>query len=276
MRRAVPFIVAVAVVVFAVRSGLFRKSTPVPTTTPPTNITPPKNPPIKPNTPTTMDVPRPSDPAVAAVMDEMLTAWDKIPALFAEVGTKMPEAAGHKGKTQGKGKYWLQKKDGKLLIQFDLRNMLIINQEDASSLATAEILIWTIDGEHLYSYINQPSHKEAVKKKLNYDDVLQLAGPYLFRDLVTNNKLTLLPEEMRDNHATKVIKAVPNDGSRESINYFDKATGIRVEMSELDAQGQTALQIKVTEIDTNPTISDDRFKPVIPEGVKLVDKSNSP
>ena len=143
-------------------------------------------------------------------------------------------------------------------------------------MVTGEELVTTIDGTHLYSFINQPGHKEAVKKKLNYDDVLQIAGPHLFRDLVTNNKLTLLPEEMRDNHATKVIKAQPNDGSWETIHYFDKATGIRLEMTEMDAKGQTALQIKLSEVNTNPTIIEDQFKFVVPGGVTLEDQSNSP
>jgi|CXWL01.1.fsa_nt_gi outer membrane lipoprotein-sorting protein len=278
MRKVVPLVIAIAVVTFAACRGLFWKSAPVPTPTQPTKVASTDHPPAKPvhSDTSTPVVPRPSDPAVAAVMDEMLTAWAKVPAVFAAVETSMPNAAGHKGKTLGNGKYWLQKKDGKVLIHFDLRNKLIIKQEDTATLTTGEILITTIDGEHLYSFVNQPGHKEAVKKKLDYNDVLQIAGPYLFRDLVSNNKLTLLPEEMRDNHATKVMKAVPNDGSWETIHYFDKATGIRLEMTELDAQGQTTLQIKLSEIDTNPTIGEDQFKYMAIEGVTLEDKSNSP
>jgi outer membrane lipoprotein-sorting protein len=223
-----------------------------------------------------MGVPRPSDPAVASVVDEMLTAWDKVSAVTAAVETMLPEAAGHKGKTKGKGTYWLQKKDGKVLIHFDLRNALRIKREEEITMVTGEVLIWTVDGEHLYTFTNQPGHKEAVKRKLDYNEVLQIAGPHLFRDLVTNNQLTLLPEEMKDNHATKVIKAKPNDGSWETLHYFDKATGIRVEMTETDAQGEVTLQIKLSEVNTNPTISEDQFKFVVPEGVTLEDKSNSP
>jgi len=278
MRRVVPIIIVLVVLFFVIRPGLFQKSPPAQTPPPSTNVTPSNHPSNGQGTlPTsTMEVPRPSDPAVAAVMDEMLAAWEKVPAVFVALETSVTNAAGHDGKTRGKGKYWLQKKDGKVFIQFDLRNELIIRQQGGATMVTGEVLITTIDGEHLYSFINQPGHMEAVKRKLNYGDVLQIAGPHLFYDLVTNNKLTLLPEEMKDNRATKVIKAQPNDGTLETINYFDKATGIRVEMNELDTQGETSLQIKVTEIDTNPTIGDDQFKPVVPENVTLEDESNLP
>lgn len=267
MRKFIPLVIALAVVFFVV-FNLSRKrpadSTPGPI--------PPRNGPNE----KIVDVPRSSDPAVAAVVDEMLAAWDKVPALYAKFETIMPEAAGHKGRTNGKGEYWVQKKDGLMRIRFELVNTLQIEQQDQTKLATQELLINILDGQHLYTFVNQPGHKHSHKKKLSYDEVLQIAGPHLFRNLIANNKLTLLPEEMRDNRATKVLKAQPNDGSWQSIHYFDKATGVRVLMTELDAQGQNTLEIKVTEMDTNPTIDEEKFKPVEAEGVPLEDKTNEP
>jgi outer membrane lipoprotein-sorting protein len=265
MRRLIPLFIALVVVSFVIFNySRNRPSGSIPSTTS--------------SLPATgkIEVPRASDPAVAAVVDEMLAAWDKIPSLYAKLETTMPEAAGHVGQTKGKGEYWVQKKEGNTSIRFELVNVLQIEQKDKGVLATNEVLITVIDGKNVYTFVNQPGHQHAHKKKLSYDEVLQIAGPHLFRDLITNHKLTLLPEEMRDNRATKVLKAQPNDGSWQSIHYFDKATGVRVVMTEMDAQGKTTLEIKVTEIDTNPTIDEEKFKPFVPEGVPLEDKTSTP
>lgn len=276
MRRVVAILIAVVVIFLVVRGPLFKSTTTTPT------------PPITPNTtanvPTgtgngpqaKVDVPRPTDPAVAAVFDEMLAAWDKIQHVSAKVESLIPEAAGHAGKTWGKGEYNLLKKDGKLLIHFTLTNELRIKKDDGAILVTAEILETIIDGTHRYLLISQPNHREATKNKLNYDEVLQIAGPYLMRDLVTNNELSLLPEEMKDNRATKVIKAKPKDGAWESVHYFDKATGIRVEMIEMGADGKATLTIKLPQIDTTTVIDEEKFKPVIPNEVQLKDNTGAP
>ncbi len=280
MRKFVPVAIAIAVAIFLLRSRVFQNSSSTPPSDTPTAHAPPAPTTEKPaNTQgearPNADVPRASDPAVATALDELLAAWEPIQSVYAEVETKMPEAAGLKGNTRGKGKYWLQKKDGSVLIHFDLRNELHLKQGDGTMLVTGEELVTTIDGKHMYSFINQPMHKEASKNKLNYDNVLQIAGPTLIRDLVANNKLSLLPEEMKSNRALKVIKAIPNDGSWETIHYFDKANGIRLEMSELDEKGDTRLHIMLTEIKINPPIGEDQFQPVIPEGVTMEDRTTS-
>ena len=276
MRKVLPLLVALAVVFFVV-FNISRKSSTQPTPPPTANGTPPatSNDNAISSAPEKVEVPRAADPGVAAVVDEMLAAWDKVSGLYATLETNMPQAAGHKGQTKGKGKYWVQKTDGRLKIRFELNNILQIEQE-GGVLGTQEMLFTVIDGRNVYTYINQPGHKSAQKKKLTYDDVLHIGGPNLFRDLVENNKLTLLPEEMKNNRATKVLKAEPKDGSWQTIHHFDKATGVRLEMTELDSKGETALQIKVIEIDTNPTIGDEQFQPVVPEGVTLEDLTNTP
>lgn len=284
MRRIVALIIAIAAVLIVVRSGVLQKTfttttspspMPGPVTTSPKPVGQPAGDPASGQAPKPV-VPRASDPAVATAIDELLAAWEPINSVYATVETKIPDAAGHKGTTRGKGRYWLKKKDGQLLIHFDLRNELRIKEDPKSMLVTAEELVTTIDGKYLYKLINQPSHKEASQNKLNYNDVLQIAGPYLLSDLVANNKLTLLPEEMRYGRALKVIKATPNDGSRESIHSFDKASGIRLEMHELDEQGNKTLEIMLTEVNINAEISEDQFKPVIPEGVTLEDRTTPP
>jgi hypothetical protein len=274
MRKVVAILLAIVVVFLVLRSPLFK---PASTTTVQSNGSDSKPAPTMGNTPISKgDAPRPSDPAVAAVFDEILAAWEKVERVTAKVEMTMPQAAGHPGKTWGKGEYFLLKKGGKLLIYFTLTNELRIKKEDGNVLVTAEILETFVDGVHRYSLISQPSHREANKHILNYDDVLQIGGPYLMRDLVNNYTLSAMPEEMKDNRATKVIKAKPKDGEWESLHYFDKATGLRVEMIEMGADGKPSLTIKLPQIDTTTTIDEQKFKAVIPPEVPLQDKTGAP
>jgi len=277
MQKAVPLVLTLVVVGFVVWAGFLKspskdQAPDMPGNTPKlADATP-----IKPNSTSEINVPRPSDPAVAAAMDEILAAWDKVQVVTAKVETLIPEAAGHKGRTDGKGDYYLQKNGAELLIHFYLFNELKIRKDEGTKLITGEVISTTIDGKYNYTWLNQPSHRVASKDKLNYDDVLHIGGPYLFRDLVSNNQLSLLPEEMKDNRATKVFKAIPKEGSWESIHHFDKATGIRVEMVELDADGKPRLTIKLPQIDTTTPINPEKFQFVVPEGFTFEDRTTTP
>lgn len=284
MRKIFPILVAVVLVVLLVRSGVFKRgdSSVTPslrnngTVSTPTSGTTAPDAAGKSDTADPSGLVRPSDAAVGAVMDEMIAAWDKFDSAFAEIAMTIPHAVGHKGKTVGKGKYWIQKNDGPLRIYFEMQNEYRIQQEDKSMLVTGEELLTIIDGKHTYTLLNQPNNRTARKLKLTYADVLHLGGPHLWRDLVANSKLTLLPEEMRGSFATKVIKAEPKDGSRTTLNYFDKASGLRVELIELDETGQTSLEIKLTDVVLNPAMSSEQFKFVLPPQYQLEDLSQAP
>ena len=265
-------LVAVAIVVGLVRYSACNKPSVSPKPTgdgPSAQVTEPERTTAK----TADELPKPKDPAVAAAVDELLAAWEKVPSVYAAVETMIPEAAGNAGKTTGKGKYYLQKQDGKTRINFELRNALYIVQEEGKKLMTGEILQWVIDGEHLYTFTNQPGFQEASKKKLDYGEVLLIGGRLLFRDLIANNKLSLLPEEMLDGRAARVLLATPNDGAWKTTHYFDKATGIRLKMEETDATGKTTLRITLTDLDLDSSITDDKFLFTVPEGVKFVDET---
>lgn len=283
MRKVVPLLLALVVVFLVVRSVKNGDTTVAPPATPtahspnnapdpvPSGVTPTSTPAAK-----SAELPRPADAAVAGVMDEMMAAWNKYQSFYTDIETRMPQAVGHPGKTMGRGKYWLRKDSGGPLVHFELRNEMHIDQADGTMLVTGEELLTLIDGKHTYTFLNQPMHRSAKKLKINYQDVLHLGGPHLWRDLVSNNKLTLMPEEMRDNYATKVIKAEPNDGSRSTLNYFDKTSGLRVELVELDEQGQTSLTIKAKNVQLDPAMSSEQFTFVVPGGVTLEDQTQNP
>ncbi len=219
------------------------------------------------------ELPRPTDPAVATAVDELLAAWDKTPAIVAEVKTDIPEVAGNKGKTTGTGTYKLQKDSGKILINFELRNSLEIPQDGGVTLLSAEYLLRIIDGKYLYMFTNQPGHMEATKKKLDYGEVLLIGGRELFRDLIARNTLSLLPEEMLEGRATRVILAIPKDGTWKTRHWFDKATGVRLKMEETDAHGQDTLLVELSGLDVSSSFAPETFVFTVPEGVKFVDET---
>jgi outer membrane lipoprotein-sorting protein len=271
-QRLLVGLVAVAVVVGLVRYSACNKPSVSPKPTgdgPSAHLTGPERTTAKPDD----ELPKPKDPAVAAAVEELLAAWDKVSSVYAAVETMIPEAAGNAGQTKGKGKYYLQKQDGKTRISFEQRNTLEIFQEGGKQLLTGEILQWVIDGEHLYTLTNQPGFQQTSKKKLDYDEVLQIGGRVLFRDLLTNNKLSLLPEEMVEGRAARVLLATPNDGAWKTTHYFDKATGIRLKMEETDSTGKSTLRITLIDLDLDSSISDDKFMFTVPEGVKFVDET---
>lgn len=271
-QRLLVGLVAVAVVVGLVRYSACNKPSVAPKPAgdgPSAHVTEPERTTAK----TADELPKPKDPAVAAAIDELLAAWDKVSSVSAAVETMIPEAAGNEGQTTGKGKYYLQKQDGKTRINFELRNTLHILQEEGKKLLTGEILQWVIDGEHLYTFTNQPGFQQASKKKLDYGEVMQIGGRLLFRDLIANNKLSLLPEEMLDGRAARVMLATPNDGAWKTTHYFDKATGIRLKMEETDAEGKSTLRITLLDLDVTSSISEDKFVFTVPEDVKFVDET---
>jgi outer membrane lipoprotein-sorting protein len=290
MRKVLAVALTVVVVFLVVRSGVLNRDrastspSPIPTGDSNASDSTPTSAPTlhpggrasDPSSSAPTEPPRPSDSAVAAVMDEMLARWKEFDSAYATLTMFIPHALGHSGNTIGNGKYWIQKKEGPLRLHFEMVNEYRIKQDAGSLLVTGEELLTVIDGKHTYTLLNQPSNRSAKKMNLTYDDVLHLGGPHLWRDLVALNKLTPQPEEMRGSFATRVIKAEPRDGSRTTLNYFDKATGLRVALIELDEHGQTSLEIKVAEIQINPAISSEQFNFVTPPGYKLDDLTKPP
>lgn len=222
-----------------------------------------------------VDLPKVSDPQVAEAIEDLLAAWDRTPTFYAMVKTFIADGAGNKGQTKGKGQYALEKKDGKVRIRFELKNGIEIHTDstDGSFLGTAEHLIWIYDGDYLYRFINQPKFQKAVKKHIDYSEVQQLGGRLLFRELIENNNLSLLPEEMVDGRAARVILAKPKDGAWQTTYHFDKSTGLQLKKEERNPDGETNLSITLSDIDTAFTPDAETWVFVVPENVSFVDET---
>ena len=211
------------------------------------------------------------------VIAELTTRWDELQAFSAVVHTELPQGAGKPGKTQGNGTYEWSKRGEKRLIRFYLVNTIRIETGEAKVLRTAEILNFVYDGEYLYSQLQQPrTFKQTTKSRYEPDRVLQIGGKELFRDLSENNSLKLQPEEMLNGRASYVIEATPTTGTRSSIHYFDKQTGVRSRMIERDETGKATLTLTLSEFNTSPEFSEDYFTYKLPEGFELIDKTREP
>jgi len=211
------------------------------------------------------------------VIAELTAHWDELQAFSAVVSTELPQAAGKPGRTLGKGTYEWSKRGEKRLIRFFLGNTLRFEAGDAQAIRTSEILNFVYDGEFLYSQLQQPTtFKQTTKSRYEPDRLLQLGGKDLFRGLTETNSLKLQPEEMLNGRASYVIEATPTTGTRSSIHYFDKQTGVRSRMIERDETGKATLTLTLSEFNTSPEFSEDYFTYKLPEGFELIDKTREP
>ncbi len=214
------------------------------------------------------------DEKTQSIIAELAKRWEEWPAFSADVATVLPTAAGKPGVTKGKGTYVWTKRGDKRLIRFFLSNWLKFDLGDTKTAITSEVLIFLYDGEFLYSQLQQPiEFKETTKSRYQPERILQIGGQDLFKTLAETNELKLVGEEMLDVRAAYVIEARPVTGNGSSVHYFDKQTGARLKMIERDESGKAVLTLSLSNLNTNPELSEDRFIYTLPEGFKLIDRT---
>ncbi len=214
------------------------------------------------------------DERAQAVINEMISKWDQVQALSSKVATELPQAAGLEGMTKGDGVYDLLKRDGKLLVHFQLLNTMWFRKNDAEHLRAGEMLKFVHDGEALYFQLQQPQKmKKTTKSGYSSDRVLQIGGPDLFQGLTDKYNVTLAPEETVDGVATYVLEATPTAGAWKARHYFDKQTGVRVRHVEFDADGKQTFLLALSELNLRPEFSEGHFTYRLPEGYELIDET---
>lgn len=216
-------------------------------------------------------------PDVQEALGEIEKAFDGVTSFSAKLETHLNSAIGRKGWTKGKGTYDLMK-DGKAVkINFQITNMLVVvldpDKVGSDELHTAELLNWVSDGSVLYKYTLQHELKQVRKTWYSPDDVLQLAGPPLIRELRSKGSVKRLPDEVVDGKPAFVFEAKPHDGTWTEKHVIQKATGIRVQYVETDAKGEETYSLKVTSIDTGVTFEPDHFTFEVPKDAKLIDET---
>ena len=218
----------------------------------------------------------PSGPQVTAAIQELVDAWDQVQMASAKVDMVLEAAGGLEGGTKGDGRYDFLKVSGHTSIRFKLTNMLRIKSpEEGENVEywTAERLIFVTDGAVLYRFVEQSKHKTVTKVEYDPDDILQVGGRHLLDALQRDNRLSLLPDQTLQGKEVVVIEAESLADGSKSIHYFDKATGIRLKMAELDQSGQDYLTITLSELDLSPQFEPDHFTMTPSEGVEWVDET---
>jgi hypothetical protein len=214
--------------------------------------------------------PEPVVPAeVRAVRDEMITAWQGVEAVSAEVETYMSSALGQPGMTAGGGTYDLSKRGGTLRIRFAMNNELRLNLADAKETEhffAIEALRWLVDGDMIYHSYHQPDFKRvgetvarATKEKYSPDKVVQIGGKALFDQLERDFDLQRLPDIEYEGRQVYVLRGNARGGDWHSLHYFDKESGIRVRMVENDADGSASLRITLKDVNLTPAFEPDHF-----------------
>lgn len=214
-------------------------------------------------------------PDVQEALGEIEKAFDGVTSFSAKLETHLNSAIGRTGWTKGKGIYDLMK-DGKAVkIKFQIINAISVtldpDKTGSQELHTAELLNWVSDGSVLYKYTLQHELKHVHKTWYSPDDVLQLAGPPLIRELRSKSSVKRLPDEVVDGKPAFVFEAKPQDGTWTEKHVIQKATGIRVQYIETDAKGKETYSLKVTSIDTGVTFDPDHFTFKVPKDAKLTD-----
>lgn len=224
----------------------------------------------------------PTMPAdVQMVVDEMLNAWDGVQAVSANVETFMPKALGQPGTTNGSGTYDLLKKNGKVLIRFDVVNTMkldIADDPEHTQYYAGERLRWVVDGDVIYHWFQQPDFKKAgevveraTKEPYSPDKIVQIGGQPLFDQLRHDFDLRRLPDIDYEGRPVYVLRGDAHGANWHSLHYFDKESGIRVRMVENEADGSASLRILLKHLDLAPEFGPDHFTFTPPKGAKLED-----
>lgn len=222
----------------------------------------------------------PDDEKVRAAISELIARYDALQALSATVELQISEALGQKGKTKGKGEFMLRQAGDKKLTKFRVNNHLTFEKLDAAGtlyhLNTQE-LVWQIyDGDYLWLLFKQHKLNKAIKTHYHPDKVWKVGGRELFREILDESELTLLPDEELDGHTVFVFSVKPHDGDWTGKQWFDKKTGARLKVIEVGADGKESFSIVLSDIKDNPELAADTFVFTLPEGYELTDEVNPP
>jgi outer membrane lipoprotein-sorting protein len=186
----------------------------------------------------------------------------------------MPEAAGMPGKTEGGGSASMHRLNGKVQTRFRIFNNLTIDRESGSKLVTAEEILQTFDGEHVWFYLNQPENRKITKAHYDPTRLFHIGGRELFNSIFKGSDVELVGEEKVGEWDTYVIVSKPRGAGWSTKYWFDQATGVQVKLVETSAAGLPQLTMTTDAIDTNPQFTPEHFQMKIPEGFEFVDETS--
>lgn len=230
---------------------------------------------VQPAPPTVATRPPKMDERLTPIIADLVAKFEQHEGITATVKTEMAQAAEGDGSTVGNGVYDCKKRDGKLLIHFWITNTLHLFTETKNYM-TGEILDDLYDGEFLYKRLQQPKYKKLLKRHYSPDTILQIGGRPLFRSLAERYDLKLLADAEVNGSPTYAIEASPLSGVWTTKHYFDKQSGIRTKLEEINEKGEKALALELSEIKLNPEFGPTAFTPTMPRDFTFIDETTNP
>jgi len=174
------------------------------------------------------------------------------------------------------GKVEWQRQGDKLLYRADSESTSIQKVNETETPTRAERTM-VCDGEFFYTYIEVMGEKQAAKQFP--DPVLGANAKKILDELTPDYNLKLERDQSWGGAPCYVIEATPKteDASHlmaKAQYYFRKDTGTAVRTLGFDAKGNKTYSIEHFDVELNPEINPERFKFVLPEGVRLDDMTN--
>lgn len=217
--------------------------------------------------------PPPPDADLTKTIDALKEKWGKLTAVSATVNVELNDAAGQKGKTQGRGNYVYRINDGKSYIRYWFQNLITIDQQDGGQIATHEsIRHWVNNGAH-YTYYHQPKLKRVVKKSYEPGNVLQLGGPDVLKEVLDSDQVKIVRGEKVGEIPVLVFES--KAGTRKARHAFDETNGLRMQYEEIDPDGSTYLKIWLSEVTLGGEFSEDVFQHEVPSGFEFIDQTQT-
>lgn len=212
-----------------------------------------------------------NDEKLAAVEKELSKVWDKLKSMTADMEMNVV-MAGISTKLNGTVEF-VNKPDKELFRMEMTMETDFGGQKMEGSSATV------YDGEFVYVVTDMMGQKTAVKQKPGA--IAQSpAGKHMFKSLMENNELKVLPSEKVDGKDAFVIEAVPKGTGSQPVArmkiFLVKENGIMVKMLGYDSAGSEFMTTVYSNIKINPKIDESRFVFKAPDGVQVVDMTNQP
>ena len=210
-----------------------------------------------------------NDEKLAAVEKELSKVWDKLKSMTADMEMNVV-VAGLSTKMKANVEF-INKPDKELFRMEATMEMDVGGQKMEGNSTTV------YDGEFIYTVNEMMGQKTAVKQEPGA--IAQSpAGKHMFKSLMENNELKVLPGEKVNGKDAFVIEAVPKDTAQQPFTkmklFLVKENGIVVKMLGYDNAGSEFMTTVYSNIKINPKIDESRFVFKAPAGVQVVDMTN--
>jgi len=176
---------------------------------------------------------------------------------------------------------YARRPESKWVSRIESKTRMVRKIQDQAEEKEDGKMLTVCDGQFVWLLTESAQMKTAMKNKLdpkqNYNP---FDGKGLFELLKKHYDLKVLPDETVNGKETYVIEArmkkTPETEANPGMNYravtcYDKKTGVALKSTSYDDKGKVISKSEAVEVQTDPSIADDRFVFKAPEGVTVMD-----